>query len=204
MNKAYYTLAVFLLLLGIGLVILPDREHSDDASPREVLNDLKNPSRFISTDKVAEMIIDKDPTILLVDVRDMYDYLDYSIPGAHSIPLQEILTYNWIDSLAFEGSKIILFSNSDIRADQAWILLKRERNKNIHVMKGGLNRWFETIIQPESPPETAPSEEIDLYEFRKGASIYFTGGAAPIEQEIDAEPVIVRRKAKTQAVEGGC
>ncbi|MDT8392388.1 MAG: rhodanese-like domain-containing protein [Bacteroidales bacterium] len=204
MNKAYYTLAVFLLLLGLGLVILPDREHHEEASPREVLNDLKNPSRFISTDKVAEMIIDKDPTILLVDVRDMYDYLDYSIPGAHSIPLEEILSYNWIDSLAFEGSKIILFSNSDIRADQAWILLKREQKENIHVMKGGLNRWFETIIQPERPPETAPGEEIDLYDFRKGASIYFTGGAAPIEQEIDAEPVMVRRKAKTQTVEGGC
>lgn len=204
MNKAYYTLAVFLLLLGLGLVILPDREHIEEASPREVLNDLKNPSRFISTDKVAEMIIDKDPTILLVDVRDMYDYLDYSIPGAHSIPLEEILSYNWIDSLAFEGSKIILFSNSDIRADQAWILLKREKKENIHVMKGGLNRWFETIIQPERPPETAPSEEIDLYDFRKGASIYFTGGAAPIEQDIDAEPVMVKRKAKTQTVEGGC
>ncbi|MCK5078591.1 MAG: hypothetical protein KAR09_01530, partial [Bacteroidales bacterium] len=68
MKKAYYIMAVFLLLLGIGLVILPDREHYDEASPRELLSDLRNPSRFISTDKVAEMIIDQDPTLLLVDV----------------------------------------------------------------------------------------------------------------------------------------
>jgi len=204
MNKAYYTLAVFLLLLGVGLVLLPDREHPEEASPRELLSDLRNPSRFISTDKVAEMIIDQDPTLLLVDVRDMYDYLDFSLPGAHTIPFEEVLMYNWIDSLAYDQSMIVLFSNSDIRADQAWILLKRENHKNIHVMKGGLNCWFETIIQPSPPPETAADEEIDRYQFRKGASVYFTGGTAAIEAETSAEPVVVTRKKKTQVVEGGC
>jgi len=204
MNKAYYTLAVFLLLLGVGLVILPEREHPDEASPREILSDLNNPSRFISTDKIAEMIIDKDPTLLLVDVRDMYDYLDFSLPEAHSIPLEEILMYDWVDSLAYENSKVVLFSNSDIIADRAWVLLKREDHENIHVMKGGLNCWFKTIIQPTRPAETAPNEEMDLYEFRRGASIYFTGGAAQIEQESNTEAVVVKRKKKTQVIEGGC
>ncbi len=204
MKKAYYIMAVFLLLLGIGLVILPDREHYDEASPRELLSDLRNPSRFISTDKVAEMIIDQDPTLLLVDVRDMYDFLDYSLPGAHSIPLEEILMYNWVDSLSYDRSKIVLFSNSDILADQAWILLKRENHDNIHIMKGGLNCWFETIIQPSPPAETDADEEIDLYQFRKGASIYFLGGTAAVEQETGSQTVIVKRKNKTKVVEGGC
>ena len=204
MKKAYYIMAVFLLLLGIGLVILPDREHYDEASPRELLSDLRNPSRFISTDKVAEMIIDQDPTLLLVDVRDMYDFLDYSLPGAHSIPLEEILLYKWVDSLSYDRSKIVLFSNSDILSDQAWILLKRENHNNIHIMKGGLNCWFETIIQPSPPPETAADEEIDLYQFRKGASIYFLGGTAAVEQETGSQTIVVKRKNKTKVVEGGC
>ena len=204
MNKAYYTLAVFLLLLGVGLLMLPDRENPDDYPPRELLGDLRNPSRFISADKVAEMIIDRDPTLVLVDVRDMYDYLDFSLPGAHSIPLEEILLYDWVDSLSYEQSKIVLFSNGDIKDDQAWMLLRRENHKNMHVLKGGLNFWFETIIQPVRPPETASDEEIDRYQFRRGASIYFTGGAAPIEAETGGEPVIVRKKTKSQVVEGGC
>lgn len=204
MNKAYYILAAFLIILGVGLLVLPERDRPDEASPRELLGNLRNPSRFISTDKVAEMLIDKDPTLVLVDVRDMYDNLDFSLPGAHSIPLEEILMYDWVDSLAYERSKVVLFSNSDIRAEQAWLLLKRENHNNIHVMKGGLNCWFETIIQPTAPPETAANDEIDRYEFRKGASIYFTGGSAPIETEAGTEPVVVKRKNKTQVVEGGC
>lgn len=204
MNKAYYTLAVFLLLLGAGLFLLPERDHPDEVSPRILLSELRNPSRFFTVDKVAEMLIDKDPTLVLVDVRDMYDYLDFSLPGTHSIPLEEMMLYNWVDSLSFEGSQIVLFSNSDIRAEQAWLLLKRSNYDNIHVMKGGLNNWFETIIMPEPPPETAADEEIDLYQFRKGASIYFTGGTAAIDQDVEGEAVIVTRKKKTQVVEGGC
>jgi len=204
MNKAYIVLAALLILLGAGLVILPERDHPEEASPRDLLGELREPSRFVTTDEVARMIIEQDPTLLLVDVRDMYDYLDYSLPGAHNIQLQEILLYDWIDSLAYPRSKIVLFSNGDILADQAWILLKRENHKNIHVMKGGLNRWFETIITPEPPAEVAGNEEIDLYQFRKGASIYFTGGAAPVEEEVSAEPVVVRKRTKSSAVEGGC
>lgn len=204
MNKAYTVLAALLILLGVGLVILPERNHPEEASPRELLNELRNPSRFITTDEVARMIIEQEPTLLLVDVREIYDFLDYSLPGAHNIQLQEILLNDWIDSLAFSNSKIVLFSNSDILADQAWMLLKRENHENIHVMKGGLNRWFETIINPQPPAETAGNEEIDLYQFRKGASIYFTGGAIPVEQETGAEPVIVRKRNKGSAVEGGC
>lgn len=204
MNKAYYILAAFLLLLGIGLVLLPERDHPDEISPRQLLSDLRNPSRFYSTDKVAEMIIDQDPTLVLIDVRSMYDNMDYTLPKAHSIPLEEILMYNWMDSLAFNNSKVVLFSNADVLADKAWILLKREKYENIHVMKGGINCWFETIIQPSPPPVTAADDEIDLYQFRKGASIYFTGGAMPIEEETNTEIVVVKRKPKTSVVEGGC
>ena len=64
--------------------------------------------------------------------------------------------------------------------------------------------WFETIIQPVPPAETAPDEEIDLYQFRKGASIYFTGGKAAIDQEVSGEPIVVRKKNKNQVIEGGC
>ena len=82
--------------------------------------------------------------------------------------------------------------------------MSKARSYFSQILKGGLNVWFETIIQPVRPPETASDEEIDRYQFRRGASIYFTGGAAPIEAETGGEPVIVRKKTKSQVVEGGC
>ena len=59
-------------------------------------------------------------------------------------------------------------------------------------------------LDPVRPAETASTDEIDLYQFRKGASVYFTGGTAVIEPETAGEAVIVTRRKKTQVVEGGC
>ena len=60
-------------------------------------------------------------------------------------------------------------------------------------------------MQPTALPETASSEEFDLYSFRKIARQHF-GGGAMIETGSDqskAEVTVVKRKKKAVA-EGGC
>ncbi len=60
-------------------------------------------------------------------------------------------------------------------------------------------------MQPTAPPETASTEEFDLYSFRKAARQHF-GGGAMIETGSDqpkAEVTVVKRKKKAVA-EGGC
>jgi hypothetical protein len=71
-------------------------------------------------------------------------------------------------------------------------------------MSGGLNRWVETILKPMPPEQTAPSEEFALYDFRKGASMYFGGGGAIEVEEQSAVPVTPVRKKKKQVISGGC
>jgi hypothetical protein len=83
-------------------------------------------------------------------------------------------------------------------------------------MKGGLNEWFSTIMLPEEPGELASSEEIELYQFRTGASIYFGSGTVEfpkvveVEVEVEEAPktvekktIPVQKKVKVED-EGGC
>ena len=51
-------------------------------------------------------------------------------------------------------------------------------------MKGGLNEWVETIMNPQEPPATASSEIQEQYQFRMAASRYFAGGS----REMNPEP----------------
>jgi hypothetical protein len=71
-------------------------------------------------------------------------------------------------------------------------------------LDGGLNRWIETIIRPSRPPDTEPQEVFDLYQFRLGASQFFTGGDVNVASEIPAEEIQFTRKKKKNVVEGGC
>jgi rhodanese-related sulfurtransferase len=205
MNRTYFILAVIALVVAGGLIILPETERNSDIKPELLHKEINDPSRFLSTDLVTKRLINEDPSILLVDVRTPEQYKSYTIPGAINIPLNEINLDEWTDYFAQDDMDVVFFSNGDVYADQAWILSRRKGYDHLYVMSGGLNKWFKDIMQASSPPETAPSEDFDLYAFRMGAKIHFGGGKTEIEMsQTEAEPVpLIRRKKKT-ITEGGC
>lgn len=204
MNRNYIILAVLFLILAGGLLFLPDRENYQQITPEDLMLDIVQTSRYVTTDQAAQLIIEADPTIMFADVRSEEDYNDYSLPNAVNIPLDSILSENYQDYLGIEDMYVVFYSNDDIRADQAWVIAKRMGYDNIYVMKGGLNCWMKTIIKPEPPPETASSEEIELYNIRKGASMYFTGAQVVAPEAGSKTSVTVKRKKKASVAEGGC
>lgn len=204
MNKNYIFLALLLIVLGGGLLILPERENYQQIKPEELMLDIVQTSRYVTTDQVAEMIIEGDPTLELVDVRSTDEYEEFTLPGSLNIPLDSIMIPDYQDYLGIEDMNVVFFGNDDIRADQVWVIAKRMGYSSLYVMKGGLNCWMNTIIQPQRPEETASKEEFEKYQQRRGASMYFTGAEIAIPEDAGGAAVKVARKKKTSVVEGGC
>lgn len=195
MNKTYFFLIVLVVFLGVGALFLPEGKYTEEVSPDQLFLKINDPSRFVTTDQVARAIIEGDPTILIVDTRSSDQYEAFSLPGSVNIPLKElidstgIIDEKWENYLGIEGMYIAFYSNGDVCADQAWVLCTRLGIKDLFVMKGGLNNWVETILKPEPPAQTAPSEEFALYDFRKGASMHFGGGGTLEVETKKSEPV---------------
>jgi 3-mercaptopyruvate sulfurtransferase SseA len=204
MNRNYIILAILFLILASGLLLLPERENYKQISPGELMRDVVQNTRYLTTDQVAQMIIEGDPILELVDVRNEGDYFEYSLPRAINVPLDSILAEDYTGYFGIEDMNVVFFSNDDIKADQAWVIAKRMGYKSIYVMKGGLNCWIKTIIQPQSPAETASKEEFELYDFRKGATMYFTGAEISAPTSDGEQAVAVKRKKKSSVAEGGC
>ncbi len=204
MNRNYIILALLFLILAGGIFFLPEREHYQQITPEELMYEIVAPTRYVTTDQVAEMIIEGDPTLMVVDVRNEYDYFEYSLPAAINIPIDSLVAEDYQEYLGIEDMNLVFFSNDDIMSDQAWVIAKRLGYGSIYVMKGGLNCWIKTIIQPQAPAETAPEEEFELYNVRRGASMYFMGAEISTESESGSKSVTVKRKKKTSVAEGGC
>ena len=203
MNRNYILLMIVIVVLAGGLLFLPQKANYIQQDPEKLMWDIAQPTRYITTDEVAKMIIEKDPLYQLVDVRADYDYDMFSLPGAYNIPLDSLLTEQSDIILDVEDINTILYSDDDLKADQAWVITRRMGYKNIYVMKGGLNCWIRTIIQPKEPKETAPITEFELYKFRQGASIYFTGTEISLDAG-EKKPLNVTRRKKETVAEGGC
>ncbi|GAB4313477.1 MAG: hypothetical protein Kow00127_04540 [Bacteroidales bacterium] len=205
MNRTYISLAILLILVAFGLVLLPDSKPQKEIAPEDLFRKMTNPSRFLEIDQIADRIIKQDPSLLLVDVRPEDEYSSWSLPGALNIPLDRLLEQESLEQIDLVGYDVVFFSNGDVWADQAWMLATREGLKNLFIMKGGLNKWFDELMQPKMPEETASKEEFERYEFLVAARNYFLGGSvvSPTEEVTRETVQPVRRKKKT-VTEGGC
>lgn len=182
LRKRYYFLSFGIIALAFGLLLLPDYKKNEITSPEKLLKEIISPARYMSTDNLADKLINQDPSILLIDVRDKKSFEAYSLPNAINVPLDSLLTISNERFLNQAQYEVVFYSNDDVKADQAWQICKRLAYKNLHVLKGGLNEWFATIINPSLPTEEMSEIEFKKYNFRRSASVYF---GMPVSEKIE-------------------
>ena len=203
MNRNYIYLTVLMLILAFGTFFLTKPKELKQIEPQQLLREIIQPTRYVTTDQVAKMIIHKDPSLEMIDVRSSDEFAKFALPNSINIPFDSLLNSSSLSYFGIPGTKVVFIGNDDILADQAWVLTKRLGFKSTYVMTGGLNLWMETIIKPQKPSEDEPFVAMETYEFRKGAQLYFTGAKAET-QDVSKVKVDVVRKKKTSVAAGGC
>lgn len=206
MNKKYLIPAAILILLGVVLAFSEVKYgFKEETSPHILHFNITEHTRYVSVEEIAHKLIDKDPLLMLIDVRSAKEFAKFSLSGAINIPLDSLLLISNEDYLAQEVYDAVFYSNGTLSADQAWILCKRLGYTNNFVMKGGLNAWVENILKPQQEEGVFDNEEDDLYQQRKGASQFFGGGSGSVESDGDKDkPRKKVAKRKKKGVEGGC
>lgn len=199
-------LAMFIIPLGIILAFVPaNTTHPYKLSPEDLLEYVNSGMQYFTPDEVAHMVISKDPSLVLIDVRAETEYEKFHLPGAFNIPLSSLLDDQWKDYINQDLRYNVFYSNGTVNANQAWMLTRQLGYENNYVLQGGLNYWVESIMNPEKPGSTSPNEEIAKYDFRKGAG-QALGGGAVIEASNQTAPQLPRiaPRPKKKKVQGGC
>ncbi len=210
MKKIDVIIIGLLILGGVVSIFLPNVEpHKKIIGQKELLHELNKEGRYITTDEVARMIMEKDPSLILVDVRSPEEYDLFTIDGAINIPVDSILSPSNMVYLDQDAYTTVLFSTGNSLADQAWLTLESYGYEGNRVMKGGLNQWYQTILNPKPPSSTEITREAEKqYLFRKAAQIYFTGiqvSGGTKAQAAKSKPVVQPvKKRKKKPVSGGC
>lgn len=193
---------ILLILLSISALACNRQGPSADspASPETLLVGLVEENRFLTVEKVADLLINDDPSLLLVDVRSHEAFDAFTLKGAVNIPLEDFLDEENQGRLDCQRYAIVFFSNSSVRAEKAWILGRRLGCRNIYILKGGLNEWTARIMNPTPPPETASAEELELYRLHKAARKYFIGSSQALEPEPYVPPAAPKPQAAKKEV----
>jgi len=206
--KPRVLLSFIVLLFGLSVAMIPENTTQPyKLTSVAMLDEVQYGSELIHPDELAGWLINKDPSIQLIDVRSPEEYEKFSLGNAINIPLSDILSEEWVDYLD-QGVKMnILYCNGSTQAHEAWMILRQLGYENNYVLQGGLNYWVETILNPQSPKSTDPNDTIAKYDFRKGASQYFGGAtvsSAGSSSSSTTKKPVIKRKSKKKAPEGGC
>jgi sulfur-carrier protein adenylyltransferase/sulfurtransferase len=207
MERKYTILAVLMIVLALGLVVLPKKKELKETDPKALLMAIAEKSRYLSVDLVTHRIIENDPTLMLIDLRPAEEFKAFTLPGAINVQPDSLLSKSTTALLNQPGKDKVLYSNSDLIAEKAWLVGTRSSIVRLYILKGGLNEWYNTIIKQGNVTSTASSADLDLLSFRNAACQYFTGTGKSSDASgaLKApEKVKVIRKAPEAKSGGGC
>ncbi len=200
-------LAIVIIPLGLVIAMVPENTTKPyKLTTGQLLQEVAAGSQFVSPDEIARMIIEKNPSLQLIDVRSKDEFDNYSLPGAVNIPLADLLSPEWKHLLDQDIRINVFYSNGSVHANQAWMLLRQLGYINNYVLQGGLNYWMEAIVDPDQPSALSPDEEFARYDFRRAAGRALEGGSLERTTEALPAPALpaIRLRERTPVVQGGC
>ena len=141
MNRRLLTLGLLSLLIIIAAC---GSAPTDSPPPQPAEIDVSSLSIDLDASEVNSLR--ENPNVVLIDVREQYEYDEGHIPGVTLIPLGTIP--NRLDEIPTD-KEVIFLCRSGNRSNQATQFLQQQGFDNIHNMLGGMNAWGEAGYNTE-------------------------------------------------------
>jgi rhodanese-related sulfurtransferase len=167
--------SVVLLSIGVILALLPlSGSRSFTVKPDTLLTEVLDDNTYLTVDQVARFVVSEDSSVQIIDLRTPEEFRFINIPGSINIPYTKFLNNDPGSILSKGKSRNIFYSNGDLDANYALTIAKGLNIKNTFVMKGGMNEWFNTVMNSNFTGEKISARENALFETRTRAKKIFT------------------------------
>ena len=165
-----------IILLGLGLILalLPlSGSRSFTVNPKKLLSEVLDNSTYFTVDQVAKFMVYEDSSVQIIDLRTPEEFRTLNIPGSINVPYSKLLDNDPGSFLNNGKARNIFYSNGDFDSNFA-IAIERGLNlNNTYVMKGGLNEWFNTVMNSNFTGGRISARENALFETRTRARKMF-------------------------------
>lgn len=190
--------AAGLLALAVVLFFLPDRKASLLAQVADPAYQRAHPARYMTSDELAFRVLDADPRLLVLDLRDEQEQKTLALPGAVGLPLDGLFAKEWQPALGRRHTTRVFVDEDGSRALQGALLAERLGYDNVRVLQGGLAEFRRSILdyEPAGPATTAAQGDSDR--FRAEARVLLAKRIA------DAKGLSSRPKKVVKKIQGGC
>ncbi|WP_221031246.1 YeeE/YedE thiosulfate transporter family protein [Actomonas aquatica] len=161
-------------LLGLGVIAAlagnPYRGVEGRIDTRTLALEAANPADQLAVRDLADRLVQGRNDLLIVDVRDADAYATYRIPGAINVPLAS-LTADFVP----RNERILFYSDSELQAAQAWLLMRSLGYDHSYLLRGGLDAWKQEVLFPAPASENPTPEQTADFAARAAVAKFFGG-----------------------------
>ena len=143
--------AAGLMVVAITGLLIGQPDNSDRWQFRsaELQPKLDNREVQITPQEMLNLVHDTKLKAILLDVRDEVDYNQFHIHGAQLSPMDELLVQSELLVMEPANAVVVVMSNDEQRATDAWRMLKAESVPNVYILEGGVNNWLRFFSDEE-------------------------------------------------------
>lgn len=166
--------SIGLLCLGLILALLPlSGSRSFIVKPQKLLSEVLDDNIYFNVDQVARFVVSEDSSVQIIDLRTPDEFRAVNIPGSINLPYSELLDKDPAALLNNGKTRNIFYSNGDFDSNYALAIARGLNLKNTYVMKGGLNEWFNVVVNSNFTGDRISARENALFETRTRAKKMF-------------------------------
>ncbi len=138
-------LALLAFVLGlVAIAATPTLGPRVTIDSREMAQLMQKGVDRVDVRTLADWVIQSRADVRVIDIRDPAAFAaGPRVPSAENIPVASLA-----DAGLGRDERIVLVSDDEAKAAQAWFLLQAEGYRGVAVVRGGLRAWQEEVVFP--------------------------------------------------------
>jgi rhodanese-related sulfurtransferase len=192
---------------GVAVIGQPTTEDRWNYIKDDKLKELANREVQIDPGEVLSLVHNDKLNIVMIDVRNEADYNLFHLLDAQNVPLSQIpgAALDLQDITA--NTVVVLMSNDEAAATDAWKTLVAESVPNVYILEGGINHWIEVIaddtFKTEHPLITAGDDQL-RYAFTEALGARYAAAQPSLDRRELEFTAKVKLKTRQGPAGGGC
>ena len=210
-NWIIFGVIAALIVLVLSFIFLKTDKYTFKTPLNKELAEIKVASFQVSPQTVAKAILDKDKSIVLVDVRSQFDFAKGHLPDAKNIYKVNLMDDSNMDFfLALKGTnkKAILYGGSASEANVPFMILKQMGIENISYLAVGYDDLIERNWKQIAANPTQFNDEtavVDFAKFISDANKSSSKVKTAVAKPTISKPKVTVKPTKTEAAKDeGC
>jgi rhodanese-related sulfurtransferase len=203
-KRTMITLVAFAILLLVGFLTMNKPLLNYSLNMNQSLQMLEDSNAYFYPSQLADTDGQLDKEILLIDLRNNFEFGQGHIPGSENISAYDLTLKENIKRLQDfkkENITVVFYGDSQLQANGPWMLFRQLGFDNIKILLGGYEYYKSKNIGDLDSLNKNFQKEVPRYNY---AQIVNAGQSDSIAKSETKSVVKVVQRKKEKVASGGC